>query len=434
MMKEEKPMSDVRLIERWLPIAEIGAEGVRERTPMTPFPAPNRLHVWWARRPLIASRAAILASMLPPTADQAKFLWALGIHGDPIASKRRIERAKRSGERFEGEAYAYKRAFTYTPSPEELDDLGLLNRSRFSVLDPTAGGGSIPFEGMRLGLASFANDLNPVAALILEATVDYPRRFKDDLVHEYKSIAKDFVNRRELKIRNLYPKEPKENSLPTNFIWARTITCPYCEGRVPLSPNWKLNADGLGVKIVPRLGSGPNSSDRRCTFEIVESPSDHSLGTISGGDATCPYADCARVIDGDEVKRQAQAGDMGEQLYAVIYKTKIERRLKSGKLGKPRWERGYRAPIKSDDNSLQLTDLLSEKLAEWQALDLVPNEEVPTGNKTDEALRYGTQRWVNMFSPRQLLVHGYASEVFREMVEEDRAAGRLSGASVPHLT
>jgi hypothetical protein len=41
---------DTRLIERWLPISELGIESVRERTPMTPFPAPNRLHVWWARR------------------------------------------------------------------------------------------------------------------------------------------------------------------------------------------------------------------------------------------------------------------------------------------------------------------------------------------------------------------------------------------------
>ena len=43
-----------RLIETWLPIAEIGLEGLRERTPMTPFPAPNRLHVWWARPTLVS--------------------------------------------------------------------------------------------------------------------------------------------------------------------------------------------------------------------------------------------------------------------------------------------------------------------------------------------------------------------------------------------
>ena len=58
-------MPDTRLIERWLPIAALGVESKRERTPMTPFPAPNRLHVWWARRPLVAARAAVLA--LAPT-------------------------------------------------------------------------------------------------------------------------------------------------------------------------------------------------------------------------------------------------------------------------------------------------------------------------------------------------------------------------------
>ena len=55
-------MNDVRLIEQWLPIAALGEESIRERRSMTPFPAPNRLHVWWARRPLVASRAAVLAS------------------------------------------------------------------------------------------------------------------------------------------------------------------------------------------------------------------------------------------------------------------------------------------------------------------------------------------------------------------------------------
>ena len=108
-----------RLIEEWLPIAEIGIESQRERTPMTPFPAPNRLHVWWARRPLIAARAAVMASLLPADTDRARFLHALGIHGDPVASKQRIEQAKRTGTRFEGEAYSYPRAFSYSISDEE---------------------------------------------------------------------------------------------------------------------------------------------------------------------------------------------------------------------------------------------------------------------------------------------------------------------------
>jgi putative DNA methylase len=114
-------MMDTRLIERWLPIAELGIESTRERTPMTPFPAPNRLHVWWARRPLVASRAAILASLLPADADRAKFLHILGIHGDPVEAKKRIAVANRKGERLGAGAYGYTRAFSYTPDAPELD-------------------------------------------------------------------------------------------------------------------------------------------------------------------------------------------------------------------------------------------------------------------------------------------------------------------------
>ena len=112
-------MTDTRLIERWLPIAALGVESIRERTPMTPFPAPNRLHVWWARRPLVASRAAVLASLLPADADREKFLHVLGIHGDPVATRRRIDAARRRGERFEGQAYSYPRAFGYVPDPDD---------------------------------------------------------------------------------------------------------------------------------------------------------------------------------------------------------------------------------------------------------------------------------------------------------------------------
>ena len=79
------------LIEEWLPIAEIGIESVRERTPMTPFPAPNRLHVWWAKRPLVASRAAVLASLdaLRHGLDQSRI--AIQLHPSP-GNRRALQR------------------------------------------------------------------------------------------------------------------------------------------------------------------------------------------------------------------------------------------------------------------------------------------------------------------------------------------------------
>ena len=105
-------MPDTRLIERWLPIAELGEESVRERRSMTALPPTYYLHVWWARRPLVASRAAILASLLPVDADREKFLHVLGIHGDPVAARNEIDRAKRTGVRVDN-PYGYDRAFSY---------------------------------------------------------------------------------------------------------------------------------------------------------------------------------------------------------------------------------------------------------------------------------------------------------------------------------
>ena len=84
-------------------------------------------------------------------------------------------------------------------------------------------------------------------------------------------------------------------------------------------------------------------------------------GTVARGDGHWPYADCGRVIDGKEVKQQAQGGRMGEQLFAVVYKRRVETRTKSGKRGRDKWVRGYRAPRPEDDNGAEIRDRLAEK-------------------------------------------------------------------------
>ena len=254
-------MPDTRLIERWLPISEIGVESMRERTPMTPFPAPNRLHVWWARRPLVASRAVILASLLPADADRNRFLHVLGIHGDPLATRRKIDAARRKGERFEGQAYSYPRAFSYVPDDSDRHWLaGVLGRS--TVVDPTAGGGSIPFEALRLNVAAFANDLNPVAALLMRATIDWPSRYGSGVHRAFEDLGARFIEARDRRLAPWFPPEPGERAIPTNFLWARTVTCPYCDGLVPLSPNWRLAPGGTGVRLLPDCAGGPGTPGR----------------------------------------------------------------------------------------------------------------------------------------------------------------------------
>jgi putative DNA methylase len=419
-------MTDTRLIERWLPIAAIGIESLRERTPMTPFPAPNRLHVWWARRPLVASRAAVLASVLPADADRGKFLHALGIHGDPVAAKVRIAMADRNNERLGKDAYGYPRAFGW--ALDEADRAWMTGHgmtATVTVLDPTAGGGSIPFEAARLGATAFSNDLNPVAALIERATIDYPLRHGASLRPAFDALGAEFTRRVRERLQGIFPDEPERDTRPDGYLWARTIRCPYCEGLVPLSPNWRLAPDGTGVRLIPQLGQGPGDPKRRCEFVVVNKAAEHSAATVLDGDGTCAFPDCGKVIDGDEIKRQAQAGGMGDQLFAIVFKRRIETRTKAGKKGRDKWERGYRAPRPEDDNSAEVAEHLAHKMEEWQALDFVPSERVPMDINDDRPIQYGMPLWRDLFSPRQLLGHGTAVEVFRELLAEREAKGAL---------
>ncbi len=367
-------MPDTRLVERWLPIAEIGIESMRERGSMTALPATYYLHVWWARRPLVACRAAILASLLRSDVDRERFLSVLGILGDPVVAKERIAAASRNGERLADGGFGYARAFGYSPSESERDWVAANTVGSAVVLDPTAGGGSVPFEAVRLGLQAEANDLNAVAALLEYATFDWPVRHGLAVLDEFKELAMAFVSRAESGYEGVFPAEP-EDVLISGYLWARTIACPYCAGLVPLSPNWRLASGGLGVRLVPQLGGGPGTEGRACAFEIVEAVEQQSEGTVARGDGLCPYSDCRRQIKGDEIKAQAQAGRMGEQLYAVVYKQRVIVKTKTGRK-REKWVRGYRAPRPEDDNSAQIQAALDEKLPEWGAFDFVPSERI----------------------------------------------------------
>lgn len=417
--------SSPRLIERWLPIAEIGIESLRERTPMTPFPAPNRLHVWWARRPLVASRAAILASLLPADVDQKKFMHALGIHGDPVKARSEIDRARRTGIRID-DPYGYSRAFAYVPDAEDRVWLtsALGDRRDAAVLDPTSGGGSVPLEAVRLGLPTYGNDLNPVAVFVQKATYEWPAKYGMAVHAEFLKLAAVWRQRVEERLAPFFPQLRAPNEIDLTYLWARTVRCPYCEGLVPLSPNWRLAPEGAGVRLKPRCSSVP--AERLCDFEIVEKVADQSPGTVADGDGSCPFTDCGRVIEGDEIKRQSQLGQLGEQLYGVVYKRRVVSKTKTGK-EKVKWERGFRAPTQSDDNLEIIAAKLTEKLPEWEALDCMPSEEIdPLSNYERGHRMYGMNYWKDLFSPRQKLVTGFSVEVFRELIAEAEGGGQMS--------
>ena len=148
---------------------------------------------------------------------------------------------------------------------------------------------------------------------------------------------------------------------------------------------------------------------------------EQSEGTVAGGDAVCPYSDCRpkRIIEGTEVKRQAQAGLMGDQLFTIVYK----RRIAPMKKGRAKWAKEYRAPKPKTSTAFMSPSDSLEKLPEWDALDIVPNEKFPEDANDDRPIQYGMPLWRDLFSSRQLLCHGTAVEIYRELLEEETAIG-----------
>ena len=116
---------------------------------------------------------------------------------------------------------------------------------------------------------------------------------------------------------------------------------------------------------------------------------------------------------------------MGDQLFAVVFKRRMESRTKSG-AKKVKWERGYRAAVAEDDNIKDIYTKLADKEPEWQALDIIPTEDISEPSNYDRGHRlYGMRRWRDLFSPRQLYGHATGVEVFRELLSEAEQAGRL---------
>ena len=437
------------LIEHYLPIDEISIESIRERAGAIPNPAPHQLHTWWARRPLNISRAAVAASLMPDDASRADVLAVLGISETLLAEHADILEAREKGVRSLN-GYAQKRAFTYNPSSQHQV---LLRRNGHipTVLDVTAGGGSIPFEAGRLGLKTIANELNPVAAFILRATCDWPQRYGHELceqygrelgIGKYDGIFERYLKRVRELLESIYPDEWQPKWMADwnerhkaeiesgqlaraqrnwdGFLWARTISCPSCEGRIPLSPNWRLAPDGTGIRLLP------DTVTRNCDFEIVSTAAEQSPGTINRAIATCPYPDCGAATPKGYIAQEAQAERLGQQLYTIIYRDQWQEVTKSGRPKKRlTTKRGFRTTTPLDDNTPDVMRMLADNTESWERDSILPTEVVPEGNNTQTLMNYGMARWIKVFGPRQQLAHALCVKAFHGLVDEDNASGKL---------
>jgi len=385
------------LIEKWFPVQELGIECQRERGASSALPPISFLHVWWARRPLTLCKAAVLASVLPTNTNKEWFNRSIGILGLPIEAKKRIEEAAKTGEKLK-DPFGYERAFKYVLDANIQKEIKkkaseVWGHADISVLDPMAGGGSIPFEAYRLGFDTYANELNPVAHVIERATIEYPALFGKELYDEIEKWAQRVQEIAGPQLEEFFPKGDDENIFA--YIWARTVTCPDCQLKVPLSPNWwleKTEKKKVAVKLIV------SKESNECTFELIENVKKHQYdpdqGTVARGIGKCPR--CSGVLQGDYIKEQAQTGQMDQQLYSISYKKLVGKRPK----------RMFRAPAENDLVAAKEAEMvLITRILELQMKGYVPDETIPIGEKTVEAIRYGFKLWHNIFSPRQLLSH-----------------------------
>jgi adenine-specific DNA methylase len=261
------------------------------------------------------------------------------VMGDPAWAKLRIAWETANGIRTAEDKYGYSRAFS---SLTEYRATGKV------ILDPTAGGGSIPFEALRLGHTVIANELNPVAATILHATLDYPVRFGVGLADEISKWGERLREAMVSVLQELFPASPLSSEhqqrikslLQTNrdllpqfsneqldgFIFARQVTCPNCAGEAPLlNTCWlsKEAGDPWGVRVeTDGRQRGGKISFEPYRVQKGKGPrgEDPNFSTVNRGIGQCIH--CRQAITGEEIKAQARGesphGCWTDRLYCVV--------------------------------------------------------------------------------------------------------------------
>jgi len=233
------PKECKRLAEVDFPIAVVSRHSVREK--YVAHGHPNTLHLWWARRPLAACRAILLALLLPDPCDRecpadfrtkARALLAQ-VQGVPEPKDTDLRKALL---RFIGDFANWDLA----SNPRYIEvGRGLIKAGHGEetplILDPFAGGGSIPLEALRLGCEAFASDLNPVACLILKVMLEDIPRHGPELADELRRVGAEVKKHTEKELAQYYPPDP-DRATPIAYLWARTVRCesPNCGAEIPL--------------------------------------------------------------------------------------------------------------------------------------------------------------------------------------------------------
>jgi adenine-specific DNA methylase len=393
-----------RLIEEAFPLEEVSGESKREKNIRQGHI--STLHIWWARRPLSASRTTAFAALVRDPGEEAReelleFVKELApweaVSGEAAGSDVLLAKARELVRKnFDGRA------------PR--------------VLDCFAGGGSIPLEALRLGCETYALDYNPVAVLILKCVLEYPQRYGKALLSEVKKWGEWVLEEARKELARFYPSD-EDGSVPVGYIWARTVPCqnPSCGAEIPLMrQTWLAKKDRKRVA----LRMVPNPKEKRVDFEIVGQNGekidfDPEEGTVLRANVRCPI--CGARMDDDTTRRLFREGKAGQRMVAVVLHHP-NRPGKTYRLATEQDLEAYRAAEQALEEKRQ-------KLWEEWGMAPVPDEPLPPLETLGfRVQRYGLTRWGDLFNSRQKL----ALITFAEKVRQAHAQMLSQGAD-PNL-
>jgi putative DNA methylase len=429
------PKGCKRLAEVDFPIAEVSKHAVREKPIVHRHP--QSLQQWWARRPLAACRSMLLSLLLPDPCDplcppefktQARDIllgkrgrpsgWTTQV-GDDLGLRKIL--LQFIGDFANWDVAADKdyleaaRALVKAAHP-----VGANGYSPPLVVDPFAGGGSIPLEALRLGCEAFASDLNPVACLIEKVMLEDIPRHGPELADELRHVGAEIKAAAEKELAEFYPTDP-DGARPIAYLWARTVRCesPNCGAEIPLIRSFWLSKKASRRRALRPIPQPPSlrgkgaKGVRSVEFEIFEPISEKEVprGTVSRAKATCLC--CNTVLSPDRVRSQLRdqrgGADVvfdenarrigGARLLAVV-------RVKENEQG-----RHYRLPAERDYESVwkamqHLKGLAVKPLP--NALSKVPDEPTPAGGGSGAGRAfsvqiYGMMKFSDLFTARQKL-------------------------------
>lgn len=434
------------LIENFFPAQKVSIESFKEREARQGQILTTTGSYWKGRKPLVLSRACVLAALLPSTQDpildleifdllmgldEESMLIRLGNPADGLPKeplRELIKKAKRTDE-FQDfpRAHIWKKVNqhlgTSAQSMKELvSQLGIMRYGHTPrVADTFSGSGQIPFAAAQLGCEVYASDLNPISCMLTWSAFNIVGANSEarENIEVNQKILFESVKK---QIDDLQIEMDGNGWRGKVYLYCLEVRCPSSGWMVPVLPS-RIISKGRSaiVELVPDeknkrydilVRSGVSPSEFKAA-EIGTYNLGHVVHVVDGVEhrnkISSIRGDYIETIDGKKIiKNKLRQWDKNDFIYkdTDIYNERLYAIQWVKDDGGLRSESEFRSVTIEDLKREKIAaDFVSKNLENWQKSGLIPDTLIEAGEKTDEPIRTrGWTHWHHLFNPRQLLV------------------------------